>query len=1616
MKRILNDIRTAIQNCEIVNENDNIYISKFFMSKLNISRIIEFVENENFNVKEIFTIFESLLEKIADDTMPENPINHFYDFALEKAFPDVMEEKVNEKYNKVTIVYLEILRCFIKYEKNNDIDTWQSKYGIKFLSRKEISEIEDPTEYLKFMKYYKNEYVEEMMKLNQEISGYTTFDHICGVHYLSLNVARQLKKAGIKVDLGRVSGAAAGHDIGKYGCKKNEQHRVAYFHYYYTGEWFRNRNIVYIRNVAINHSTWDLELENLSIESLILIFADFRVKASRDKDGNEIMKFYTLDEAFNVILNKLDNVDEKKENRYRKVYSKLKDFENYLLDFSINIEPNEKDNKVIQIEKKLYPIMNGEEIIENTIFLSIKHNIELMNRLRDEASLSKLLEEVRNTRDANVIRGYVEVFDEYFTYLTQKQKIIIIEFLFRNLISKEEDIRELCGKLIGKLISTYDEKLRKELPEQALREQADYTTLELFEKFVEKALNPPESIIEKHRELISYSLREIVLGYFENLPDEKMSDSINILLKYFNDERMNEKWEFYLLKLTRILRYEKFSRKQREEIIKFIMELVFSSDKKLKLRALNTLFEIYPYLEEDEFELFHLRQLVEEGIFDKKDPAENFAWFKLSERISVEDKILDKYRKICLDDLKYTSDIFLSNLKTATYAISKRFQIELLLRNTILHDYSNTFYMAQHLCNLLKVSAFENVRNTAGKGLISIFPHLSFEQKNDIVVELIRSLEMESYEFTKYIPEYLGRLLLHLKPIEFDEIVDHFYSQLATNNVKLIALFQKTAGVSISRYSKYKLVYKENSFKHKKRLERLIGIILSGFSHDESFDTQIALNVIGIDIFKSEILTLNEKKEIFDIVIKKLITLITEIEETNDLLFINNSSALKEIYNFISEYRFLYKKLDINEYKKVAIFPGAFDPFSRSHRTIALEIRNMGFEVQLAIDEFSWSKKTQPNIIRRNIVRRSIAKELGIFILPKEISINIANSEDVLKVKKDFKDTVVYLAVGSDVLIHASAYNNSKSEITNLPHVVFERPHMMSEVDHKKLKDVIGRLPEETIRIELGREYEHISSTQIRNYIDTNRDISDLVDPFAEKYIYDNRLYKKEPQFKNIVTTKSIKVEIVEEFSETLLMEISKIYDIASDAMYEKFEKVSMKKHFRLLIIRDIKKNGEIIGLSGFHTIKSSEITTEFNSEMVMNYVIENSVGRIIIIDFIFKNQFSDYKDSLQMTLAETLSYVIEKDYSYCIYIDKIRKNINKEIKRVLNNHGFIEVENNDEENIPYVVNMTAPIVLNLDIESMFKDEFKNNENMLLVLKKTRRRLQKAITSLYRGKLLMNYSRTMLHENLIKEICEVNNVSTVPSETRNYGKAMCIPFGAIFKQGIIPNTVTKTLHVEKYFNEDLSFHEIKASPYYMSIENQIKMIKSFNRPVILVDDLLNKGYRIKVLEPLLKKHDIKVEKLIVGIMSGKGKALTEKKDYDVASAYFLPNIKVWFYESKLYPFIGGDGAWKEKEPLRNFIESINMIMPYTNPHYIEDIDKDGIIAISEVALRNALDIMRVAEFEYQNTHNRMLTLERLGEVLISPRIPDKGNNISYDMYVKPSDYILEDINLLNRLR
>ncbi len=161
---------------------------------------------------------------------------------------------------------------------------------------------------------------------------------------------------------------------------------------------------------------------------------------------------------------------------------------------------------------------------------------------------------------------------------------------------------------------------------------------------------------------------------------------------------------------------------------------------------------------------------------------------------------------------------------------------------------------------------------------------------------------------------------------------------------------------------------------------------------------------------------------------------------------------------------------------------------------------------------------------------------------------------------------------------------------------------------------------------------------------------------------------------------------------------------------------------------------------------------------------------------------------------------------------------------------------------------------------------------------------------------------------------------------------MCVPYGKILADEVVPNTVTKTLHADKVYAANMESFSILEAPGYSSLSGQVRTIKSFRRPVILVDDLLHWGHRIHALDHIFKEERVEIRSIVVGLMSGQGRDLMLTQGQTVDCEYFIPNLNHWLTESSLYPFIGGDSidrpeefSWKRP--------SINMILPLCEPHF-----------------------------------------------------------------------------------
>ncbi|WP_027398808.1 nicotinate-nicotinamide nucleotide adenylyltransferase [Anaerovorax odorimutans] len=1572
--------------------------------------IEDVIEDDKCTCTEILQVSEKTLNSIS---MPPEKgwFDYIYKCSLNALFPEsTLVERV-KSFEIGRFFYLEVLKLFLRYEKRNL--PFDPKLNMLFLTSEEMQKFSTYEEYLKFTNFCRDNYIYEFMRIGREITPYNTLGHIAGVHFVSMYVARQLLELDVPIDLALVSGAAAGHDIGKYGCKGAEVKRIPYLHYYYTDKFFKQNDMPTIGHIATNHSTWDLELENLSVESLVLIYADFRVKATRDEQGVEHTNFYSLDESFNVILNKLDNVDEEKTMRYKHVYAKLKDFEDYMISLGVNVDLTTFE--IIKQEKKDPSLLNPNEAVEMLKHLAIQHNISLMHKLNSETAYGNLLEAARSEKRWKGIRAYINILEEYFTYMTQKQKNMTINFLQELLMHREGDIRRQAADLIGNIIVNYDEEYRKEIPDDATWNEGEITSMELWEKTLNSIVFPDHKITDQHRRWIGYALKIVVESVLKRCKEEDRGNYLKEFLVYFDDFNIDYSTAFILLDSIRLIPLDMCDTAQIFKLLKFTEKGMARNTLEINICALRFLKHLTDNLDDCKVYRENIDNILS-MINNDNIISILFLKYKILKNLDIKIENESFYEKKLYEDNEATSDIFLENLKVATPWVIKAVNLELLRDQVKLGRNKQTLHVATHLSNLIKVSERVAVRHRAGKALLVIVPLLSLDQRNEVVIELTKGLEIGEYEFSKYIPQYLGELALYLHPNELDEFINNLNVLLESNDYRVGSVALNTLGILIQNYLSYRTRFIENEEIYQRRRKTILGMILRGLSNYRDAVSKEAFLVIGQYIFGSNKLTLEDKYDIFQIIYKKMLTLIVDQKET-ELSFFNNAASLNHIYRFISDYIFKNGKFDIKEPSRVAFFPGTFDPFSLSHKGIVQEIRNLGFEVYLALDEFSWSKKTQPRMIRRKIINMSVSNEENVYIFPDDIPVNIANPSDLKRLKELFYTREIYIVVGSDVIINASSYKVPLSEnsIHSFNHIVFRRNSSIEGADSSDdlemvYENIIGKVVELTLPIHL----EEISSTRIRENIDYNRDISNLIDPIAQSFIYDNSLYLREPQYKYILQAKAILIELVNSIKKPLQKELTQ------SILKEKINCGSIRNYLSLeaskaTVIRDKDLNNEVVGLMLFHQLSMSELYGEFKNTEIAAQVREHASGKILVISGMFASNNTNIRDIYQITLTETLAYALENDFSYAIYHNYTGVK-DEEAVSVLERQGFLQIEESDEENPIYKVDIKFPIALIQNVDTTIKEPFNRNERIMEVMDEAHEKLQRALTTFYPGNLVLSFNSGVMHHRLMTMTTNENNVPCEPLKPRVLGNNMCVPFGKILRGMAVPNTVTKSLHTEKVFDSEIKQFKITEFPYYSPLINQIKTIKSFNRPIMLVDDLLHKGYRMKELDPLFKKENIDISKIIVGILSGRGKDLMTIQGREVESVYFIPNLRIWFVESSMYPFIGGDSVEHDGDISANLLSSINLVLPYVAPTFLVDVPKKAVYEFSMTCLENARSILQALEEEYQLAFERNLTLNRLSEAVISPRCPDRGGCLNYDLNLAPSAYIENDIEKLIRLK
>ena len=1513
------------------------------------------------------------LETLCPGEPSEGWLAYAYDYARRLLYPEKTDA---EPFAPGAVFLLSVLQVLFAAEA--ELLPHDPAWTFDFLTDDELAGSPCAPSYQRFLRLWRREFVYELMRLGLEVTPYRTLEHIAGVHHLAVTAARALRKSGVAVDVALVSGAAAGHDLGKFGCRPGE--RVPYLHYFYTDQWFRRRRMTDIGHVAANHSVWDLEPDYLSVEALLLIYADFRVKQLHDAQGREITRISTLAQAFQVILDKLDDVDGEKQKRYTRVYARLEDFEQFMVSRGVDVTMSGGDTP--PLPEKHTALMTDDEALRALTLRCVGHNMELMHRLTDQRSFARLLEEARGETDWRRLRAYLAVMESYSLYLHIPQKVQTLTFLYELLMHREGDIRRQAAALLGEIIAGFHAGYAKERPADIRPDPRAITDVDQWRLYLDKILYPDHKLMPQHRRWIGYTLKFAVGSLLSHCPGREERFLAPVFAYYRRPEDLDDYTAFQLLDTAAALPDTAYTASRARQMTDFAAALSLRKDLTIRMAAvllLDRLARLYP---EDGRAL--------EAVTAVPDGDSGTLRY-------LKQDVLSQGAPLLLPE-DVVSEIFLDNLKTATPWITKQGNLR-LLTDFARSGKSPALHIATHLSNLIKVSDRVTVRHSAGNALLALAPRLTADQRNEVAVELCRGLELGQQEFTKYIPDYLGRFALWLPPAELDEVLDDLRVNLSSSDSRVTASVLDTVGVIYEAYDAYRSRFPETDDAYRRRRERLLGLLMRGLSGIDGATRQEALFVLGRRVFGSGELGRHEKRRAFMLTQRKLLSAQDEFPGEG-LTFYYRAAMLGKLYRFITEERLFHKGFDFGAPRPVAFFPGTFDPFTLSHKGIVRAIRDQGFEVLLAIDEFSWSKKTQPYRLRRRIAAMAVADVFHVSIFPEDFPVNIANPENLHELRAAFPGRSVSIVVGSDVVLHASSYKKSVTpdSIHTFDHVVFRRTE--PDAEPADYSCITGKVLELTLPPQL----EEISSTRIREAVDANRDISNLIDPTVQEFIYRRGLYLREPQDKPVLRTEDLSFlpaspETAEKFLRTMLSVPT------AAALRTQIE----SRGDDVMVCRDT--DGTILGAASYACLDSARLFARLGDPALSGLVRQNAGGRTLLISGLFVPRGERQSDLCQLLITEVLTLALSREFTYALYLP-LEGAVSGYGRQLLTLQGFLPAGDSADA---LAVDMRCPIVLSRNVDTAVKAPFSSSPRVLAAIAAAHRRLQAALTKLQPGSLVLSLSAGVIYHRLLQRITGRNGVPAEPTTPRVLGPDICVPYGKILRGVAVPNTVTKTLRTDKVYEPDLSTYSIEAYPDYSPLPDQVRTIHAFARPVILVDDMLHDGKRIRRLAPLLAETNTPVDQVLVGYLTGMGRDLMEQLGYDVDAIYYLPNLRLRFVESTLYPFIGGDTVRRSEALPGGLQPAVNRILPYAAPEYT-GMDDETAWELSLCCLENARDILLALETEFRSLYARNLTLSRLGEAVILPLCPDKGGCMTYDLSRAASTYLEGDIELLKRMR
>ena len=239
------------------------------------------------------------------------------------------------------------------------------------------------------------------------------------------------------------------------------------------------------------------------------------------------------------------------------------------------------------------------------------------------------------------------------------------------------------------------------------------------------------------------------------------------------------------------------------------------------------------------------------------------------------------------------------------------------------------------------------------------------------------------------------------------------------------------------------------------------------------------------------------------------------------------------------------------------------------------------------------------------------ADQFHVHIFPENFPVNIANPENLAALRAAFPDREVSIVAGSDVVANASSYRKQPEEnsIHTFHHIIFRRDQS-GRADPHDYSAITGRVT----KLKLPTHLEEISSTRIREAIDQGRDISNLIDPVAQEFIYLHGLYLREPQDKPLLRLEELNfqrcLELDGETEASLRAAVLAGYP-ESEGLFGTLRRLG--DHLCVL------RRGETpLGFASFQCLESSRLFSRLGNAQLAAFIRRETGGRVLVISGIY--------------------------------------------------------------------------------------------------------------------------------------------------------------------------------------------------------------------------------------------------------------------------------------------------------------------------------------------------------------------------------------------------------------